>query len=120
MKNVIAIACTSLLIGCVDEPRAPDLDETDEVDQESICGRTNDAQHVNSYNGTLGPSIAFVQANKGSKGAMESTNSDSQQVKYCSGTLIAADLFLTAGHCVDASTVGDFVAFNYERAAGST
>ena len=71
MKIMIAIACTSLcsLIGCALDNEA----RLDEADQPSICGPTNDAQFVNSYNGTLGPSIAFVQANKGSKGAMESS-----------------------------------------------
>ncbi len=90
-----------------------------EVEQHTICGTTDDSQYVNSYNGTLGPSIAFVSSNKGSKGAMESSNSNSSS-KYCSGTLISANTFLTAGHCVDSSTVGDYVSFNYERAAGST
>ena len=116
MKTVIAIACTSLLFaGCIDA-----LDEdpaTGEVDQSSICGPTNDAQFVNSYNGTLGPTVAFVQANKGSKGAMETTATSG---KFCSGSLISTNLFLTAGHCVDAGTVGEFVSFNFERAANST
>lgn len=115
MKPVITIACASLslLAGCLEAPEA----ELDEVEQPTICGRTNDAQHVNSYNGTLGPSIAFVQANKGSKGAMETTTTSG---KFCSGSLISANLFLTAGHCVDAGTVGEFVSFNFERAANST
>jgi V8-like Glu-specific endopeptidase len=117
MKTIIAIACTSLsvLIGCVDT--ANDEPQLDEVAQPSICGPTNDAQFVNSYNGTLGPSTAFVQANKGSKGAMESSPTGG---KFCSGSLISANLFLTAGHCVDAGTVGEFVSFNFERAANST
>lgn len=117
MKTIL-IACTTLMIGCVDG--AGDVEDTDDLEQESICGSVNDAQHVNNYNGNLGPSVAFVQSNKGSKGAMETTATASQSAKYCSGSLIATDLFLTAGHCVDSSTVGDFVAFNYERAAGST
>jgi V8-like Glu-specific endopeptidase len=117
MKSVIAIACTSLslLVGCVD---ALDSDpELDEVEQPTICGPTNDLQHVNSYNGSLGPTVAFVQANKRSKGAMETTTTSG---KYCSGSLISVNTFLTAGHCVDAGTVGDFVSFNFERAANST
>jgi V8-like Glu-specific endopeptidase len=117
MKTIIAIACTSLsvLIGCVDT--ASDEPQLDDVVQPSICGRTNDAQFVNSYNGTLGPSTAFVQANKGSKGAMESSPTGG---KFCSGSLISTNLFLTAGHCVDAGSVGEFVSFNFERAANST
>ena len=115
MKIVIAIACTSLvsLAGCALDDGAA----LDEVEQPSICGPTNDAQFVNSYNGTLGPSISFVQANKGSKGAMESSPTGG---KFCSGSLISANLFLTAGHCVDSGSVGEFVSFNFERAANST
>ena len=48
------------------------------------------------------------------------TATASQSAKYCSGSLIATNLFLTAGHCVDTSTVGEFVSFNFERAANST
>lgn len=117
MKTVFAIACTSLLItGCVDG-MSTDEPSQGEVEQHTICGSTNDAQHVNSYNGTLGPTTAFVQANKGSKGAMETSTTGG---KYCSGSLISANRFLTAGHCVDSSVVGEYVSFNYERAANST
>jgi V8-like Glu-specific endopeptidase len=117
MKIISAVVCTSLslLVGCVDTMN--DDASFDEVEQASICGPTNDAQHVNSYNGTLGPTIAFVQAHKGSTGAMETTTTSG---KFCSGTLISANRFLTAGHCVDSGTVGEFVSFNFERAANST
>lgn len=101
------------------EGEAADEPAFGEVEQNTICGTTDDSQFVNSYNGTLGPTIAFVTANKASKGALESTNTANSS-KYCSGTLISANTFLTAGHCVDSSTVGDYVSFNYERAAGST
>jgi V8-like Glu-specific endopeptidase len=116
MKTMIKTACISLslLAGCV---ATEDDVELDEVEQPTICGRTNDAQHVNSYNGTLGPSITFVQNNKGSKGAMETTPTSG---KFCSGSLIAANLFLTAGHCVDSGTAGEFISFNFERVANST
>jgi V8-like Glu-specific endopeptidase len=40
--------------------------------------------------------------------------------KFCSGSLISANTFLTAGHCVDTGTVGELVSFNFERAANST
>jgi V8-like Glu-specific endopeptidase len=116
MKTVIAIACMSmsLFTGCIE---GADEAEVDEVEQPTICGPTNELQHVNSYNGALGPSIAFVQANKGSKGAMETTTTSG---KFCSGSLISVNTFLTAGHCVDAGTVGEFVSFNFERAPNST
>jgi V8-like Glu-specific endopeptidase len=112
-----SLAALAALGGCALDDATPQLDE---AEQHTICGRTDDSQFVNDYDGTLGPSIAFVAANRSSKGAMESTASSSSAGKYCSGTLISADMFLTAGHCVDSTTVGDFVAFNYERAAGST
>jgi V8-like Glu-specific endopeptidase len=115
--SLSSVAAFGLLGGCV---AADDSEASfDETEQLSICGSTDDSQFVNSYNGSLGPSIAFVASNKVSKGAMESSNADNSS-KYCSGTLISNNTFLTAGHCVDSSTVGDYVAFNYERAAGST
>jgi V8-like Glu-specific endopeptidase len=119
MRTVIAIACTSLplLIGCVDSLEIEDEPTYNDIEQLSICGPTNDAQHVNSYNGNLGPSVAFVQSNKGSKGALESSPTSG---KFCSGSLISNNMFLTAGHCVDSGSVGEFVSFNFERAAGST
>ncbi|WP_394823164.1 trypsin-like serine peptidase [Pendulispora albinea] len=84
--------------------------------QESICG-IDDLQHVNSYTGTLGVSVAFVNAHKRPVGAMETSPTSG---KYCSGTLITSTLFLTAGHCVDSTTVGDYVSFNYELNAAKT
>jgi V8-like Glu-specific endopeptidase len=120
MKTVIAIAYTSLLIGCVEAPQDPGDLDLDETEQPAICGSTNDAQYVNSYNGNLGPPTTFVQTYKRSKGALESYAGNGTTGKYCSGTLIASNLFLTAGHCVGSSTLGDYIAFNYERAAGST
>lgn len=83
---------------------------------ESLCGKS-DLQHVNSYNGSLGVSKAYVAGHKNPVGALTSSPTAG---KYCSGTLVGSNLFLTAGHCVDSSTVGDYVSFNYERAAGST
>jgi V8-like Glu-specific endopeptidase len=120
MKIAIALAYTSLLSGCAETPEDIGDLKLGETAQGSICGSTNDAQHVNNYNGTFGPSVAFVQAHQRSKGALETSASADAGSKYCSGSLIASDLFLTAGHCVDSSTVGDYVAFNYERAVGST
>src|SRR5262245_59466919 len=120
MKMVIAFAFTSLLIGCVDVSQDEEDADLSDTEQASICGAANDAQQVNSYDGTLGPSITFVQSNKGSKGAMESDAVAGSSTKYCSGTLISADLFLTAGHCVDSTSLTDYVSFNFEYAAGST
>ncbi|WP_394842983.1 serine protease [Pendulispora brunnea] len=87
----------------------------------STCGSADDSVYVNDYTGNLGVSTAYVNSHKNPVGAMESSASDSSSAKYCSGTLIANDLFLTASHCIDSSTVpNDYIAFNYERAKGST
>jgi V8-like Glu-specific endopeptidase len=85
------------------------------MQRESICG-ASDLQLVNAYNGSLGPSTAFVSRFKRGVGAMAETTVSE---KYCSGTLVSSDLFLTASHCVDGNTVGRIVSFNYERAGGA-
>ena len=85
----------------------------------SICGPKNEMQDVNAYDGKLGQTVEFVKAHQGPVGAMESKNIDSSS-KFCSGTLIGDDLYLTASHCVDGSTVGKFVAFDYEVAKAGT
>ncbi|WP_394825366.1 trypsin-like serine peptidase [Pendulispora albinea] len=85
----------------------------------SICG-TDDKQYVNSYTGNLGVSVAYVNTYKGAVGVSETSISEGPSVKFCTGTLIANDLFLTASHCVDSSTKTEYVAFNYERKANST
>lgn len=85
---------------------------------ESLCG-TRDLQHVNSYDGRLGVSQTYVKKYKGAVGALTSKNTPTGG-RYCTGTLIGQDLFLTASHCVSSSTPSHFVAFRYERKAGST
>jgi V8-like Glu-specific endopeptidase len=114
---LVAAAAAALGAGCADGPSSPDRADESGVDEaETICGARNDMQNVNSYNGALGVSVDFVNRNKTFVGAMESFPADNAP-KFCSGTLIANDLFLTAGHCVEANTVGQAVAFNFERAA---
>ncbi len=78
----------------------------------TVCG-DDDLIPVNSYAGSLGPDVAFVRLHKFAVGALEQAPYD-DAVKYCTGALIAPDLFLTAAHCVDGSTVGQAVAFDYE------
>jgi V8-like Glu-specific endopeptidase len=83
----------------------------------SICGN-DDMQPVNNYNGSLGVAIDYVRLHKYAVGAMASAGDPTG--KYCSGTLIGRDLFITASHCVDDNTVnGDTIVMNYELAAGS-
>jgi len=84
----------------------------------SICGK-DDLQHVNDYKGDLGPSVEFVKKFQPAVGALAMGKPDATSRKFCTGTLISEDLFLTAGHCVDGAITQKFVSFNYEKAAGS-
>jgi V8-like Glu-specific endopeptidase len=117
---VPAISLASLAsLGACAEVAPADDPEGNPIEQRTLCG-ADDMQFVNDYNGTLGPSVAFVQANKRFTGAIEDTGTDTSR-KYCSGTLIGTNLFLTANHCLTSSNVvGQYVAFNFERAKGST
>ncbi len=95
-------------------------DATSQVEQASVCGPTDDAQFVNDYNGQLGPTAAFVDANKGTKGFLVHPINNTQGA-VCSGALVGSNLFLTAGHCIK-PTPGfqPYVTMNYEQAKGST
>jgi len=77
---------------------------------ESQCGVADDSQPVEQYNGTLGVTVAFVNSHQGPVGQIQWNNNlgsiytspgDVSSVRWCSGTLISNDLFLTAGHCFD-------------------
>ncbi|WP_434418080.1 FG-GAP-like repeat-containing protein [Nannocystis pusilla] len=86
---------------------------------EIICMPEDGLQAVNVYAGDLGVSIDYVQEHKRPVGAMATVpnvnpNSPPGGWKFCSGTLVATNVFLTASHCVDSQTVGRVVAMNYE------
>lgn len=115
-----SLAALALTGACsLEDPEAGDDVDLSDVEQHTICGPTDDSQWVNDYNGNLGVTTTFVANNKASKGALAS-GSGASSGKYCSGTLISANTFLTAGHCVDSSSVGEYAVFNYERARGSS
>ena len=84
---------------------------------ESICG-TNNLQEVESYDGAPGQPVEFVAAREPRVGAIAS-GSPEHSDKYCTGTLISENLFLTASHCVDSSITNDFVVFNYQKVRGT-
>ena len=77
---------------------------------ETICGTTDDSQPVELYDGTLGVSTAFVNDHQSPVGVIR-WNSNLASIydnpgnvagqRWCTGTMISNDLFLTAGHCFD-------------------
>jgi V8-like Glu-specific endopeptidase len=81
---------------------------------ESICQGRDDSQPVETYDGTLGVSKDFVNNFSRSVGQLQWKYSFGNQFngpdnsegnvkgkRWCSGCLIANDLFITAGHCFD-------------------
>lgn len=77
---------------------------------ESICGADDDSQPVEQYDGTLGVTIAFVNAHQAPVGQLQ-WNDNLASIytnpgtvsgeRWCSGTMITNNLFLAAGHCFD-------------------
>lgn len=75
-----------------------------------ICGPTIDWQDVEQYDGTLGVPVFTAQHMQSPVGQIH-WNSDLDKLykypgkvsgrRWCTGTLISEDLFLTAGHCFD-------------------
>ncbi|MEJ7640550.1 MAG: trypsin-like peptidase domain-containing protein, partial [Singulisphaera sp.] len=97
--------------------RIAELDpaEIESQDIESQCGLTNESQHVEQYDGLLGIPRAFVDAHQAPVGQLQWNNNlgnvytnpgNINGVRWCSGTLIARDLFLSAGHCFDSNPPG--------------
>jgi hypothetical protein len=81
--------------------------EDDRARLESICG-LDDSQDVELYRGDLGVTKEFVNLHQGPVGNIR-WNADLRERfmnpgnvnarRWCSGTLISEDLFLTAAHC---------------------
>jgi len=112
-EMAVVLTCAPMLVGCLEAPA--DEPALGDVSQATTCGSTDESQHVNIYDGSFERfPVAFVRAHKGPVGALETTSSDSSSVKFCTGTLISANRFLTAGHCISSGSVGQFVSFNFE------
>lgn len=82
--------------------------------EESICQSVDDSQPVEFYDGALGVSKIFVEKACRSVGQLQwkynfggtfNSPNDSEGnvkgVRWCTGTLISKNLFITAGHCFD-------------------
>lgn len=82
-------------------------------DLETVCGDTDDSKDVEFYDGSLGPTVEFVRTQQPATGQIQwkadlrsavGADGDPGNVagqRWCSGTLIADDLFLSAAHCFE-------------------
>ncbi len=77
---------------------------------EAQCGDTDDSQPVEQYDGTLGVTRGFVDARQASVGQLQwhddladryDNPGNVSGVRWCTGTLVSDNLFLSAGHCFD-------------------
>lgn len=119
VSPVASLLVAGSLGACALAEEEPVTEPESGIEPKTVCG-ADDMVFVNDYRGTLGPSAAFVQTHKTYIGAIEDGATATSR-KFCTGALISPNLFLTANHCQTTSNlVGQYVAFNYERAAGST
>jgi len=105
------LACQSLA-GCAPENGLSD------ADLQSLCERSSKLQDVEFYDGRLGVPTAFVNRHRLPVGLLRWKDDldaryldEAGNVKgqgWCTGTLIADDLFLTAGHCLDGTNTGSW------------
>jgi len=81
------------------------------IDIRSICGGIDESMPVEQYDGSLGVSRAFVKVHEPMVGQLQWRPSiegiyedpgDVAGLRWATGTLISRELFLTAGHVLDA------------------
>lgn len=88
--------------------------EIERVAYESLCGARDGCRDVELYDGTLGVSRLFVDHHEPAVGQLQwlealgdrfsgdgDSAGDVAGVRWGSGAMVSADLFLTAGHCFD-------------------
>ena len=93
----------------------PDDDDAFNYWVESTCGSTDDKRPVEQYDGILGVTQAFVANHESPVGNLH-WNDDLDDLydeprnvggeRWCSGTLVSEDLFLTSGQCFDQDADG--------------
>ncbi len=112
----LGAALASQTLGCaLDSPTAAN---DSEGDLQSICGPTRRLADVELYDGSFGLPTAFVNRHRLAVGLLRWRSDLSERYReqrgnvagrgWCTGTLIADDLFLTAGHCLDNSDTATF------------
>ncbi len=87
-----------------------DVNPPADLEPESICGDADDSQRVEAYDGSLGVSKAFVAEHQAPVGCVQWDSDLAQHyadpgnvagARFCTGTLITDDLFMTAAHCFE-------------------
>ncbi|MCZ6856589.1 MAG: trypsin-like peptidase domain-containing protein [Gemmatimonadetes bacterium] len=87
-----------------------EIEHPEDINFETLCGGIDDSQPVELYDETLGVTKAFVDAHQSPVGQLQwnddlaatySNPGNVSGVRWCSGTLVSRDLFLSAGHCFD-------------------
>jgi V8-like Glu-specific endopeptidase len=105
-----AVLAMQANVACSDGVEADYAGGVGAVREPSICGPSTDWQDVELYNGALATTIPFVVAHQRPVGRLKWRNDLPSRYTnpgtvngqpLCTGTLISADLMLTAGHCFD-------------------
>lgn len=81
---------------------------------DSICGKEDDSQQVEQYDGSFGVTIDFVKFHQTKVGQVQWNNNlheiytdpgNLNGRRWMSGTLLLEDYFLTVGHCFDSASL---------------